>query len=509
MDAQLHAVGCSDIETQTDSPAPSQQLCDSAGLQQQLSDIHVQAEKSAAKQQQVIAALQARLSEAEKSAAEYQQVVATLQARLSEAEKSAAEYQQVNVALEAQLCAQTVASQEAEVAAQRAQQALLEAQTQASSQLQLEGRRTAAAAEELQTAQKALQDQSLIAQQQQAELQQLANMQSELTQQAADLSRQLTTSTQRCSQLTHELEEAKQRHSEVAAQLECSHADNTSLQDSISTLEQQLVSSISSRDLLEESVEKLSTRLAVVKVERAAASGELATVRQQYAESKSLCDQISVEMNQLTQDSASSAQLLSAELDEQAARCKKLQQQLQEAEEEADLHRAAAEQLQCVLNAAQEGRAQLKQKINRQAQQLTSQAEAHSTEVAVLQRQAQEFTQQQQTQQQAHSAELSRLAAEHARAESRAEQLLTELQAAQQACQALLKQAAETEAEAGTLKAQTQELRTSLLDRDDLILELDNQIKVSSACIHITRTCIDTWGSHSHGIITCPQTQQP
>lgn len=428
------------------------------------------------------------VTEANESVAAQQQAVVALQAQLSAAEGSVAERQRMIVSLESQLSAQTAAFQEADVAAQRAQQALLDVQ-------QLEKHRTDIA-EELAKTQAVLQSQSKLAQQQQAELQQSTARQSDLTQQVAELTQQLSMTTQNCSQLTQEQEVTIEGRSPVAAQLQCSQAHNGSLQESIGVLEQLLASSISSRESLSKSVEELTTTLAVFKAERAAAAEEVATLKQKYAESTSLYDKLSLEMDQLTQGSASSAQLLRSEADQQAERCRKLQQQLQEAQEAAGLHRAAAEQLQCVLNAAQEGSTQLKQKINRLTQQLSSQADAHVDAVALLQTQAQALTHQLQTQQQAHaaesghqlkaqaeahSAELSEVTGKHARAQSKAEHLLTELQSPQQSCQALLKQAGDIEAEASHLKSEAQELRSSLQDRDDLILDLDTQIKVGAA----------------------------
>ena len=412
------------------------------------------------------------VTETDDSAAAQQQVVVALKAQLDVAEKLVAKRQQVIAALQSQLSTQTTASQEADMAAQHAQQALLDAHTQ----LQLEKSKTADAAEELLKAQNALQDQSRTAQQQQAELQQAAARQSELNQQVANLSQQLSENTQTCSQLTQSLEAARKASSEAVAQLQCCHVDTGSLQESIAFLEQQL---------------------AVVMAEKAATAEEAATVKQKYAESMSLSDKLSFEMDQLAHGSASSTQLLHAELEQQARQSKQLQQQLHEAQEAADLHRAAAEQLQCVLNAAQEGSAQLKQKIHRLTQEFSSQPDAHSDKVTLLQKQAQALTQQLKAQQQAHaadsahqlkaqaeahSAELSQVSAKHARAQSRADQLLTELQAAQQACQALLKQAGDAEADVVHLRAEAQELRSSLHDRDDLILDLDTQIKVGCCC---------------------------
>ncbi|KAL0036686.1 hypothetical protein WJX79_005705 [Trebouxia sp. C0005] len=113
---------------------------------------------------------------------------------------------------------------------------------------------------------------------------------------------------------------------------------------------------------------------------------------------------------------------------------------------------------------------QLKQKNDRLGEQLDTQSKAHSATQSRLEKEAEDLTQQLRAQAEAHSAELSRISAVQARAQSRAEELLTELQAAQQSCQALVRQAGETEAREAALQG-------SLQDRDDLILDLDNQIK--------------------------------
>lgn len=338
-------------------------------------------------------------------------------------------------------------------------------------------------------AQAALQEQIRLAQKQQAELQQSADKPSSLTHHLAE-------TTQSCSELSEQLAKAKQQSLDIAAELKPSELNNSSQQSLISDLEQRLSSSIDAQDALQESLEALQSGMAAAKAERVATAEEMAILQKQNTESNALCSRLSEEMEKLAQGSATSTQLLQAQLNERAQDRKKLQQQWQEAEEAAASHKAAAEQLQCVLNAAQAGGAQLRQRTESLTQQLSTQADIHSAEVTQLQQHAAELTQQLKYQEQAHiadsaqqvmaqtevnSAELARISAEHARAESRAEQLLTELQAAQQSCQALSRQAAETEADAASLRAEAQQLRSSLQDRDDLILDLDTQIKVSLA----------------------------
>lgn len=110
--------------------------------------------------------------------------------------------------------------------------------------------------------------------------------------------------------------------------------------------------------------------------------------------------------------------------------------------------------------------------LNKQANELTcklkAQEQAYTANLAhQLEIQAEE-----------HATRVACVCDEQARTQSRSEQLLTVLQAAQQSCQTSLKQAADSHAEIATLRAEVGELRSSLQDRDDLILDLDTQIKV-------------------------------
>ena len=352
--------------------------------------------------------------------------------------------------------------------------------------------------------QAALQDQVKLVQQQQADLQQSAGKLSDLTQHLAE-------TTQSCSELSEQLTNETQQSLNIAAELKRSELINSSQQSLITDLEQRVGSSSNAQDVLQLSLESLKSEMAAVKAEGTAKAEEMAVLQDQNTESKALCSRLSKEMEKLAQGSATSVQLLQTQLNEQAQECKKLQQQLQEAEEAAGSHKAAAEQLQYVLNAAQAGSAQLSQRTESLTQQLSAQAGIHSAKVTQLQQQAADLTQQSKAleqaheaesaqqlkaQTEAHSAELARVSTEHARAESRVEQLLTELQAAQQSCQALLRQAAETEAAATSLRAEMQQLRSSLQDRDDLIVDLDTQIKVDMPLRVILASLLQTaWHS--------------
>ena len=423
-------------------------------------------------------------------------------------EACSAEHDNTIALLESQLSAATKECQDAQQAAQLAQQALLEHQTEAASHLQAESHR-AGFEQELLQAQADLHSQATVSEQLQAELQLSAATQSELTQQTADLTQQLAETTQHCSVLREQLAQVEQQLSAASAQLEQSEVSNSQQQSLLNAAQHQIQEVTHAKNSLHKSCNVLRTELDVVRAQSTAKIEELAELHRQLADSQTLNSRLSQEMEQLAQDSASSTKVLQAQLGAQSHNCKKLQQQLQEAETAGASEKAAAEQLQRMLQALQAGNAQLEQTAARLTQQLSTQAETHSAEVTALQQQAHQLAQQLDTQKQArvsdsaqqaeqlrtqsegHTAELASMSAEQARAVSRSEQLLTELQAAQESCQALLRQAADTEAATALLRAEVQGQRSSLQDRDDLILDLDTQIKVTWPCSSSLRQLAD------------------
>ena len=347
--------------------------------------------------------------------------------------------------------------QEADAATQYADKALADCKAESSHQSQLHEQEMHSTQTELASVRVALQEQMHAVEQQQADLLQSSQQLSGLEQQVASLTLAHTDLTKQLSNLTRQLTEASQQRTDLAQQLSDAQQAENQLQSIVDSLRQELADIEISKEALQLSADQLSSQLAAALAETDAAAQERAAIQSQHEDSRSLCDSLTAQVHQETRDSAAQAQAAQSKLVEQQQhsehQLEKLGQQLVQAEEDASHHKAAAEQLQWVLNAAQAGSNQVKQKNDRLTQRLETQLEKHS-------------------------AEMAQVNVEYAGAQSRAQQLLQELQAAQQSCQELLKQAADSEAMGSAMQVEISNLQSSLQDRDDLILDLDNQIKV-------------------------------
>lgn len=378
-------------------------------------------------------------------------------------------------ALQDQLTIQTAATVEAQAAAQRAQHAMDECRLESSQQLDLQADQMHDVQRELASTKTTLEAETHALQLQQAECCRLSQELSSLEQEVESMNHERTDLTQQISDLTKQLSEAHEQQSGLMRQLGDAQHHSREQQSVIDSLNHQLASSNSTTHGLHGTVNDLQARLAATAEQNVVLVEEMKLLQSKCADSKLICDSLSTQLQTLTEDSACQAQAIQSELTElrynSVTVLPQLRQQLQEAQEAGTSLKAAAEQLQCILDAAQARSTQLEQKNDRLGEQLNAQSKAHSATKSQLEKEAEDLTQQLRAQAEKHSAELSHMNAAQARAQSRAEQLLTELQAAQQSCQALVRQAGETEAREAALKG-------SLQDRDDLILDLDNQIKV-------------------------------
>lgn len=378
-------------------------------------------------------------------------------------------------ALQDQLTIQTAATVEAQAAAQRAQHAMDECRLESSQQLDLQADQMHDVQRELASTKTTLEAETHALQLQQAECCRLSQELSSLEQEVESVNHERTDLTQQISDLTKQLSEAHQQQSGLMRQLGDAQHHSREQQSVIDSLNHQLASSNSTTHGLQGTVIDLQARLAATAEQNVVLVEEMKLLQSKCADSKLICDSLSTQLQTLTEDSACQAQAIQSELTElrynSVTVLPQLRQQLQEAQEAGTSLKAAAEQLQCILDAAQARSTQLEQKNDRLGEQLNAQSKAHSATKSQLEKEAEDLTQQLRAQAEKHSAELSHMNAAQARAQSRAEQLLTELQAAQQSCQALVRQAGETEAREAALKG-------SLQNRDDLILDLDNQIKV-------------------------------
>lgn len=378
-------------------------------------------------------------------------------------------------ALQDQLTIQTAATVEAQAAAQRAQHAMDECRLESSQQLDLQADQMHDVQRELASTKTTLEAETHALQLQQAECCRLSQELSSLEQEVESMNHERTDLTQQISDLTKQLSEAHEQQSGLMRQLGDAQHHSREQQSVIDSLNHQLASSNSTTHGLQGTVIDLQARLAATAEQNVVLVEEMKLLQSKCADSKLICDSLSTQLQTLTEDSACQAQAIQSELTElrynSVTVLPQLRQQLQEAQEAGTSLKAAAEQLQCILDAAQARSTQLEQKNDRLGEQLNAQSKAHSATKSQLEKEAEDLTQQLRAQAEKHSAELSHMNAAQARAQSRAEQLLTELQAAQQSCQALVRQAGETEAREAALKG-------SLQDRDDLILDLDNQIKV-------------------------------
>lgn len=378
-------------------------------------------------------------------------------------------------ALQDQLTIQTAATVEAQAAAQRAQHAMDECRLESSQQLDLQADQMHDVQRELASTKTTLEAETHALQLQQAECCRLSQELSSLEQEVESMNHERTDLTQQISDLTKQLSEAHEQQSGLMRQLGDAQQHSREQQSVIDSLNHQLASSNSTTHGLQGTVIDLQARLAATAEQNVVLVEEMKLLQSKCADSKLICDSLSTQLQTLTEDSACQAQAIQSELTElrynSVTVLPQLRQQLQEAQEAGASLKAAAEQLQCILDAAQARSTQLEQKNDRLGEQLNAQSKAHSATKSQLEKEAEDLTQQLRAQAEKHSAELSHMNAAQARAQSRAEQLLTELQAAQQSCQALVRQAGETEAREAALKG-------SLQDRDDLILDLDNQIKV-------------------------------
>jgi len=378
-------------------------------------------------------------------------------------------------ALQDQLTIQTAATVEAQAAAQRAQHAMDECRLESSQQLDLQADQMHDVQRELASTKTTLEAETHALQLQQAECCRLSQELSSLEQEVESMNHERTDLTQQISDLTKQLSEAHEQQSGLMRQLGDAQHHSREQQSVIDSLNHQLASSNSTTHGLQGTVIDLQARLAATAEQNVVLVEEMKLLQSKCADSKLICDSLSTQLQTLTEDSACQAQAIQSELTElrynSVTVLPQLRQQLQEAQEAGASLKAAAEQLQCILDAAQARSTQLEQKNDRLGEQLNAQSKAHSATKSQLEKEAEDLTQQLRAQAEKHSAELSHMNAAQARAQSRAEQLLTELQAAQQSCQALVRQAGETEAREAALKG-------SLQDRDDLILDLDNQIKV-------------------------------
>ena len=438
-----------------------------------------QTDDSGAQTDEVIPEQQAHVAQMEQQLSEARVLLIATQHQLSQSQdhlnRLGLEHQSSIGTLQDQLTVQSAATVEAQAAAQRAQHAMDDCRLEASQQLDLQADQMHDVQRELTSSETALQAKTHALQLQQAECCRLSQELSGLEQEVARMSHEHIDLTQQISDLTKQLLEAGEQQSGLMQQLGDAQHHSREQQSVLDSLNHQLASSNSTIHRLQGSVNDLQAQLAAAAEQNVVLVEEMKVLQSKCADSKLMCDSLSAQLQTLTKDSPCQAQAVQSELTELRYNSMtvvlQLRQQLQEAQEAGASLEAAAEQLQRALDAAQAGSTQLKQKNDKLGEQLNAQSQAHSTTKVRLEKEAEDLTQQLRAQAEAHSAELSHMSAAQARAQSRAEQLLTELQAAQQSCQALVRQADETEAREAALKG-------SLQDRDDLILDLDNQIKV-------------------------------
>ncbi|KAL0021379.1 hypothetical protein WJX77_010218 [Trebouxia sp. C0004] len=433
---------------------------------------------SAAQTDEVIPEQQAHDANIEQQLSEARALLIPTQHQLSQCQghvdRLGLEHETSISALQDQLTVQTAATVEAQAAAQRAQHAMDDCRLECSQQLDLQADEMRDGQHELVSTKTTLQAETHALQLQQAECRRLSQELPGLEQVVASVSHERTGLTQQMNDLTKQLSEAHEQQLGLMRQLGDAQHHAREQQSVHDSLDHQLVSSNSTIHGLQGTVNDLQARLAATAEQKVVLVEEMNLLQSKCADSKLICDSLSAQLQTIAEDSACQAQAVQSELTElrhsSLTVLPQLRQQLQEAQEAGASLKAAAEQLQCILDAAQARSTQLEQKNDRLGEQLNAQSKAHSATKSRLEKEAADLTQQLRAQAEAHSAELSHMSAAQARAQSRAEQLLTELQAVQQSCQALVRQAGETEAREAALKG-------SLQDRDDLILDLDNQIK--------------------------------
>ncbi|DBB10050.1 TPA: hypothetical protein ACH3X3_001638 [Trebouxia sp. C0006] len=427
---------------------------------------------------EVIPEQQAHVAHMEQQLSEARALLIATQHQLSQSQdylnRLGLEHQTSIGTLQDQLTIQTAATVEAQAAAQHAQYAMDDCRLECSQQLDLQADQMHDVQHELAATETTLQAKIHALQLQQAKCCRLSQELSGLEQEVASMSHERTGLTQQISDLTQQLSEAHEQQSGLTRQLGDAQHHLREQQSDLDNLTHQLASSHSTMHSLQDTVNDLQAQLAAAAEQNVVLVKEMKVLQSKCADSKLMCDSLSTQLQTLSEDSACQAQAVQSELTELRSNSMtvlpQLRQQLQEAQEAGASLQAAAEQLQRALDAAQAGSTHLKQKNDRLGEQLNAQSKAHSATKNRLEKEAEDLTQQLRAQAEAHSAEMSHMSAAQARAQSRAEQLLTELQAAQQSCQALVRQADETEAREAALKG-------SLQDRDDLILDLDNQIK--------------------------------
>ncbi len=441
------------------------------GADRQTDDFGAQTDEVIPEQQAHVAHMEQQLSEARVLLIATQHQLSQSQDHLN---RLGLEHQSSIGTLQDQLTVQTAATVEAQAAAQRAQHAMDDCRLECSQQLDLQADQMHDVQRELASTETALQAETHALQLQQAECCRLSQELSGLDQEVASMSHERTGLTQQISDLTQQLSEAQEQQSGLMQQLGDAQHHSKEQHSVLDSLNHQLASSNSTMHGLQGTVNDLQAQLAAAAEQNVVLVEEMKVLQSKCADSKLMCDSLSTQLQTLTEDSACQAQVVQSELTELRYNSMTVLPQLrqqQEAQEAGASLEAAAEQLQRALDAAQAGSTQMKQKNDRLGEQLDAQSQAHSAIKNRLEKEAEDLTQQLRAQAEAHSAELCHLSAAQAKAQSRAEQLLTELQAAQQSCQALVRQAGETEAREAALKG-------SLQDRDDLILDLDNQIKV-------------------------------
>ena len=429
-------------------------------------------------QQSNVAIMEQQLSEARALLVATQHQLSQSQGHV---DRLGVEHQTSVSTLQDQLTFQNAATGEAQAGARRAQHARDDCRRECSQQLDMQADEMHDVQRELASTKTTLQAETHALQLQQAECYRLAQELSSLEQEVAGVSHERAGLTQQISDLTQQLSEAHELQSGLMRQLGDAQHHLREQQSVLDSLDDQVGSSNSTMHGLRGTVNDLQPQLAAAAEQNVVLVEEMKVLQSKFADSKLMCDSLSTQLQTMMEDSACQAQAVQSELTElryhSVTVLPQLRQQLQDAQAGASL-KAAAEQLQCALDAAQTGSTQLEQKNGRLGEQLNAQSQAHSATKSRLEKEAEDLTQQLRAQAEAHSAELSHMSAAQAKAQSRAEQLLTELQASQQSCQALVRQANETEAREAALKG-------SLQDRDDLILDLDNQIKVQLLCLQL------------------------
>ena len=430
-------------------------------------------------QQSNVAIMEQQLSEARALLVATQHQLSQSQGHV---DRLGVEHQTSVSTLQDQLTFQNAATGEAQAAARRAQHARDDCRRECSQQLDMQADEMHDVQRELASTKTTLQAETHALQLQQAECYRLAQELSSVEQEVAGVSHERAGLTQQISDLTQQLSEAHELQSGLMRQLGDAQHHLREQQSVLDSLDDQVGSSNSTMHGLRGTVNDLQPQLAAAAEQNVVLVEEMKVLQSKFADSKLMCDSLSTQLQTMMEDSACQAQAIQSELTElryhSVTVLPQLRQQLQDAQEASASLKAAAEQLQCALDAAQTGSTQLEQKNGRLGEQLNAQSQAHSATRSWLEKEAEDLTQQLRAQAEAHSAELSHMSAAQAKAQSRAEQLLTELQASQQSCQALVRQANETEAREAALKG-------SLQDRDDLILDLDNQIKVQLLCLQL------------------------